>query len=219
MNQLILIQPILYIAPVLMVMLMVSYAAHADTIDTKGQAAFEACGLCHEYDGNSRMQNFPRLAGQWPDYLKKQLLDYRSGKRKGQMTATAELLSDKQIDIVVRYFSEQKPEQHTPSTIDQSTFTFADNLYRNGDSKRGLVACQDCHGVRAIGYLNSPGLAGQQREYLKNQLLEFKTGQRTNDPVKLMSNVAKKLSDVEIEALSDYLAAMPPLSYKEKGNE
>ena len=79
----------------------------ADYLDEEGQAPYEQCGYCHEIDGNPRMPFYPRLAGQHPAYLIKQLQEFRSGKRTGQMQATAELLSDADILAVAEYFSQQ----------------------------------------------------------------------------------------------------------------
>ena len=88
-------------------MLSLSKLIVADTIDTSGQAPYEQCGYCHEYDGNSKMPMYPRLAGQQAAYIVKQLQDFRAGRRMGQMQATAELLSDEDIQEVADYFSQQ----------------------------------------------------------------------------------------------------------------
>ena len=80
-----------------------SQQVNADTIDTSGQAPYESCGYCHEYDGNSVMAGYPKLAAQTEQYLVKQLQDFKSGKRQSVMQATAELLSAEDIQVVASY--------------------------------------------------------------------------------------------------------------------
>jgi cytochrome c553 len=176
----------------------------ADTIDTSGQAVYEQCGYCHEYDGNSVMPGFPKLAGQQTDYLEKQLKDFRAGRRTGTMQGTAELLDDDAITEVAQYFSgqtlrsqhPQKPEQHTA----------ARQLYLNGDPGRGITGCASCHGEQAQGRGAVPRLAGQHAAYLKQELQRFTAQARTNDPGGIMRNAVRGLKNEEIEALADLLA-------------
>ena len=127
-------------------------AAHsyADALDTEGQAAYEPCGLCHEYDGNPRMSHTPVIAGQWPAYMKKQLQDYRAGKRHGDMDATAEVISDKDIDAAVKYFSQQQPRQGSSDDISATDVVIARKLFIQGDARRGTIACLNCHGAPSI---------------------------------------------------------------------
>lgn len=192
-----------------LLMLMSVYAS-ADTIDTTGQAAYEQCGYCHEYDGNPRMPMFPRLAGQWPGYLKKQLEDFRSGARTGQMTATAELLSDQDIAEVVAYFSAQTPRPLPLSEQDETAARRAQNLYLQGDVQRGLNACAECHGDKAQGRPGFPALAGQQPDYMKTQLRAFRSGERSNDPGGQMPRLTALLTETEMDELADYLARLAP---------
>lgn len=181
-----------------------SGAAHADTIDTSGQAAYEQCGYCHEFDGNSKMPNFPKLAGQNRAYIEKQLRDFKSGKRKGVMTATAELLSDKAIKEVSAYFSEQRLLNFAEPT---SLVEKGQKLYRRGDWKRDISACATCHGDKAQGEGEVPGLAGQHASYLLTEIQRFASGERQNDPGAIMRDAIKKLKPEEIQAVVDFLAS------------
>ena len=70
--------------------------------------------------------------------------------------------------------------------------------------------CKTCHGVSGQGFRGSfpmPRLAGQQPEYLKNQLQAFIDRRRTN-PV--MFNVAHVLSPPMLEGLSSYFKNLDP---------
>ena len=71
--------------------------------------AKEVCSACHGADGNSADVNFPRLAGQHPDYLAKALRDYKSGDRNNAiMKGFAAALSKKDIENLSAYFSTQQ---------------------------------------------------------------------------------------------------------------
>ena len=74
-----------------------------------GQAKVkEVCQACHGLEGNSTVADYPRLGGQYPDYLTKALRDYKSGARKNPiMAGFAATLSDKDIENVAAYYSSQ----------------------------------------------------------------------------------------------------------------
>ncbi len=84
-------------------------ARGADT--AAGQAkAKEVCQACHGLDGNSATPDYPKLAGQYPDYLAKALRDYKSGARKNAiMAGFAGGLSTNEIDNVAAYYASQPP--------------------------------------------------------------------------------------------------------------
>jgi len=187
---------------------LMSTLGFAGTIDTVGQEPYEQCGYCHEYDGNALMASYPKLAGQQPGYIKKQLEDFRSGKRKGQMQGTAELLSDEDIGVVARYFSEQKLKQSTQPSLSNQQHMIATNLYLKGDKGRNIQACSSCHGISAEGVGMYPRLAGQHAEYLAEQLNDFKAGSRANDAQGTMQDISRNLSKTEIESLSGYLSVI-----------
>ncbi len=184
-----------------------SIESRADTIDMSGQAPYERCGICHEYDGNTRMDGFPRLAGQTRAYLQKQLGDFRSGKRRGNMQSVAELLSDAEIEAVADYFSAQGP---TLPPIRQPVDTrLGEQIFFQGKQQPRVPACAACHGERGKGLSETPRLANQLPSYLLKQLQDFKTGQRDNDVVGVMRYIARSLSEVEINSLAGFLAGIP----------
>lgn len=181
----------------------------ADTIDTTGQAPYEQCGYCHEYDGNSRMPGFPKLAGQTPEYIIKQLMDFKHGHRAGQMQATAELLSEEDIRIVAEYFSSQPLLSTDSAESSTENMSRAKQLIHQGDKKRNINACVSCHQNDLKGAGPVPRLAGQHAKYLYDQLKAFQTGERSNDPHQQMRSVSDSLTEQEMKQLSRYLSAMP----------
>ncbi len=182
--------------------------AGAGSISTTGQAPYERCGYCHELDGNSRMEGFPRLAGQTFDYLVKQLRDFRVGRRTGTMQATAELLSDADIDTVARYFNAQSARARGPASLAEQDRRTAERLHRYGDRARGIPACGSCHGLKGEGQGRNPRLAGQHAVYLESQLHSFKQGQRTNDMNGVMRSVVLAATEREIQLLARYFAGL-----------
>ena len=180
-------------------------SAIANGIETSEQAPYEQCGYCHEYDGNTSMGNYPKLAGQKVQYLIKQLHDYRSGRRDGQgmMQGTTSLLSDQDITTVAEHFSMQ---QRTLDKVSESEpdRKLAQTVYNNGIPDRQVVACKLCHQSMDS---RIPNLSGQHAEYIAMQLHAFKNKTRRNDPATFMQFTAERLSDQEITALSQFIAA------------
>jgi len=192
---------VLGVAGLLWINPFISVAASADS----GQAAYEQCGFCHEYDGNSFAANYPKIAGMKSRYLLKQLLDYKYNRRNGdgKMQEAAALLSDKDMQAVVSYFAAQQrsPEPAMHADVD---YSHARELATRGDPLRDIVACNACH---ASNNPDFPSLEGQHAEYLAQELFAFKRHRRSNDEPSIMRYLAERLSDTEIRQLSEYLAA------------
>ncbi len=82
--------------------------AGAANLEAGRAKAKEVCAACHGENGNSATPDYPRLAGQHPDYLAKALRDYKSGLRKNPiMAGFAAALSKQDIDNVSAYYAEQ----------------------------------------------------------------------------------------------------------------
>ena len=196
-------------------MMIANSMVDAGTIDTGEQEPFEQCGYCHEYDGNSVMPNYPKLAGQQETYLIKQLLDFKKGKRKGLMQATAELLTEQDINSVATYFSQQTANSVNHNTsIASDAFTGVNNIFMKGDAKRGLIACVSCHSAKIDNSGSDsaiPELFGQHEMYIAKQLISFKTGQRSNDQDGVMRSIAKKLTFPEIRNMAKLLSRFAPV--------
>jgi len=172
-------------------------------------AAVESCAYCHGYDGNVTSLRFPRLAGQPAAYLARQLRDYRDGRRQGngEMEPAAQDLSKRELDAVAAYFGAQPVVTSTGRTPMVSAL--GEQLYQRG--KPGMVACIACHvpQSRPVPF-DYPRLLGQNRDYVRRQLLAYRSGARSNDHLAVMRDIARRLSDAEIAALSDYAAQAAP---------
>ncbi|QXH53647.1 cytochrome c4 [Pseudomonas fakonensis] len=188
-----------------------AHAADGQAIFNRGgqNPAAMACMGCHGVDGKGiAAAGFPRLAGLPAGYLAKQLRDFRQGSRKqAVMEPLAKALDEAEIDAVSHYLA-QLPADPAPDLRRQQIAT--DPLTRlalYGDWGRQLPGCVQCHGPGGSGVgEHFPPLAGQPAAYLAAQLQAWRIGTRSNDPNQLMVNVAKALSDSEVEALAGYFA-------------
>jgi cytochrome c553 len=180
----------------------------------KGQAiASQVCAACHGADGNSPTPANPKLAGQAPEYLEKQLLNFKAvqGKKPERdnavMMGMAATLSADDVRNVAAYFAAQKPAGGA-SRSRELVFT-GQKLYRGGNPVTGLPACAGCHGPNGAGVpAQYPRLAGQYAEYTLAQLKAFHDGQRANDTNRMMRAIAGKMTDAEMQAVSDYIAGL-----------
>lgn len=189
----------------------VSHAAGGDP--KAGQDKAGMCGGCHGFDGNSEDATFPRLAGQYADYIVKQIKDFQSGARANNETMAgmaAMVATPEDAKDIAAYFASQKIAGKPLANGKQ--VDKGEQLYRKGNPQAGVYACVNCHGERGRGKAPNvaafPVIGGQHRDYLIKQLKEFRAGQRANDPAGMMSEIAKKLSDEDIEAVADYLSTL-----------
>ncbi|OXX37042.1 cytochrome c4 [Vibrio sp. V09_P4A23P171] len=180
-----------------------------------GKAKSQTCVACHSADGNSLLTIYPKIAGQHEKYIEKQLHDLKlgmtSGGKQGRydpvMSAMAMPLSDEDIADLAAYFASQTISANsTPEDVAVK----GKALYSAGDAERGLTACIACHGPRGNGTELSgfPKISGQHADYIKAQLQKFRDGARNNDMNAMMRDVAKKLSDTDIEILSKYVGGL-----------
>ncbi|NOI37648.1 cytochrome c4 [Vibrio sp. 070316B] len=180
-----------------------------------GKAKSQTCVACHSADGNSLITQYPKLAGQHEKYLEKQLKELKlgmtSGGKQGRyepvMGAMAMPLSEEDMaDLAAYYASLPISNNSTPeNVVDEGKV-----LYTAGNAERGLTACIACHGPRGNGTELSgfPKISGQHAEYIKAQLEKFRDGSRNNDMNAMMRDVAKKLTDAEIDTLSKYVGGL-----------
>ncbi|WP_262964115.1 c-type cytochrome [Methylobacter psychrophilus] len=167
------------------------------------------CQECHGVDGNSNDERIPNHAGQHPGYLIKQLSNFQSGERYHVvMTIMAEDLNATDKADIAAYFASQKI-MHGEGGSDN---TSAKNLFVNGDQTRDIEACLSCHGDNGKGKITDkviyPVIGGQQRVYLRSQLINWKLGDRKNSPGDVMNKIAKSLTDDEIDALANYISGL-----------
>ena len=181
---------------------------HAAGDPEAGKAKSAICAGCHGTDGNSTNPEWPKLAGQHPGYLAKQLRDYKAGKRNNAtMNGMVATLSDQDMADLAAYFGSQtaKGGEADPELVDMG-----EKIYRGGDLQKGLAACMGCHGPGGSGNpaAKFPALAGQHAKYTAMTLGEFKAETRANDPNKMMRMIAGKMTKHEIEAVASYMAGM-----------
>jgi cytochrome c553 len=181
----------------------------------KGQKiATEVCAACHGPDGNSIGPANPKLAGQIPEYLAKQLANFRPGKDNkpaerpnNVMAGFAATLSPEDMRDVAAFYAGQKliPEK----ALDKSTIELGQRIFRGGIAEKSVAACAGCHGPTGAGVpAQYPLLGGQYAEYIEAQLRAFRSGERANDPNRMMRMTAARLSDAEIKAVANFIAGL-----------
>lgn len=172
----------------------------------KGEASFAACAACHGADGNSVISVNPKLSQQHPEYLVKQLQEFKSGKRANPiMMGMAAALSDEDMKNIAYWVSSKKS---TPGVAAQKELVaMGEKIYRGGIANRQIPACAGCHSPNGAGIpAQYPRLSGQHADYAVAQLTAFRDGVRNNNLQ--MTGVAAKLNDREIKAVSDYIAGL-----------
>lgn len=175
---------------------------------TAGKAKAAACASCHGVDGNSPNPEWPSLAGQHPQYVAKQLKNFKAGERSNPlMSPMAAGLSEEDMADIAAYFGGQTPAggKADPKLVDAG-----EKLYRGGNATTGVAACMGCHGPNGAGnpQANFPRLAGQHAAYTVLQLKAFRTGQRANDAGKMMQDVAARMTDKEMEEVASYIQGL-----------
>jgi cytochrome c553 len=188
----------------------VSFAAQAQAAkpDTaKGAASYgQVCVACHAADGNSTLSANPKLAQQHPEYLIKQLQEFKSGKRENAvMKGFATALSDDDMRNIGFWLASQKAKNG--AAVNKDLVTLGERIYRGGIPDRQVAACAGCHSPNGAGIpAQYPRLSGQHAEYTTAQLVAFRDGVRTNSAQ--MAQVAAKMNDKEIKAVADYIAGL-----------
>lgn len=180
-------------------------AAAQDKADAKAAEKIvqARCSICHGLEGESASPIFPRLAGQHPEYIAKQLADFKSGRRKGTMNEQAQTISDADMKALGAYFGRMKPKAHRVADADLAAV--GRYIYHKGNPFSGVASCESCHGPKGEGTVQLPRLAGQHAAYLQSQLKDFNTRERTNDNA-VMHAIASKLTELEIRAVAVYLS-------------
>jgi cytochrome c553 len=164
------------------------------------------CTLCHGREGVSSSPIYPRLAAQHPDYLFKQLQDFRDKRRKSDtMGDMVNGMNDEEFRGLAAWFSSRKPAFRQPSDPDLANV--GKYVFAKGNSFAGVPACASCHGANGHGTQQLPRLAGQHPAYLESQLKEFGNRERTNDNA-VMHSVASKLTALETHALAIYIGGL-----------
>jgi cytochrome c553 len=175
-------------------------ASSSDAVGRGGTLALN-CTMCHGAQGISR-SDAPNLSGQYAEVVVKQLHDYKSGKRTSSiMEALARDLSDRDIADLAAYYASLPKARNAPTTYDEPLPA----LVRVGDPLRNIAPCISCHGS-VDQKLGTPWIEGMPREYLVAQLRALRSGQRRNDSSAQMRNMARTMTDAEIDAVATFYA-------------
>lgn len=192
-----------------------SFSAFAETAKpemakpdlAKGSASYaQVCVACHAADGNSTTPVNPKLAMQHPEYLLKQLQEFKEGKRDNAiMKGFASSLSNDDMRNIAFWLADQKAKEGFAQ--DKDLVRLGERIYRGGIADRQIAACAGCHSPNGAGIpAQYPRLSGQHAEYTATQLKAFRAGVRNNSVQ--MTGVAAKMNDREIQAVSDYIAGL-----------
>ncbi|MES1981351.1 MAG: c-type cytochrome [Pseudomonadota bacterium] len=173
-----------------------------------GKVKSVICQGCHGEDGLSVNPMCPNLAGQFPRYIEKQIRDFQREKRVDPiMTSMAASITEVQdAKDIAAYFSGLKRMTGKPSNSKMAVR--GEEIFRLGNPETGLYGCINCHGDHGKGKSANnnvfPIIGGQTKAYLMKQLKDMRSGERSNDPAGMMGNIAKKMTDEEIEAVAEY---------------
>lgn len=173
---------------------------------TAEQIVQGVCAACHNADGNSVITLNPKLAGQHPEYLLKQLTNFKEGTRANAvMSGMAAGLSEDEMKLVAQYFSNQSIKLAKAKSNGKGSL--GEKIYRGGIAKTNVPACAACHGATGAGLPKQfPRLASQHSDYVVQQLKTFRTGERANAP--MMTAIAVKMTDAEMQAVADYVQGL-----------
>jgi len=175
----------------------------------KGKALAASCAACHGAEGVSTNPDWPNLAGQGAGYLAKQLYDYRTDKRiNAVMNGMAKgIASDEDVEHIAAYFASLPAAtgEAEEAMVEEGTL-----IYKGGKTSTKIAACASCHGPTGSGVeaAKFPKLAGQHSKYIAAQLKAFRSGERANDMNQMMRDVAKRMSDTDIEKVAGYIAGL-----------
>ncbi|MFT7110643.1 MAG: cytochrome c553 [Psychrobacter glaciei] len=173
-----------------------------------GKKISGTCAACHGQDGNSAAPSFPKIAGLGEAYILKQLKNYKSGERENAiMAGQASALSETQMADLAAYFASNK---RTVGYAAADKVALGEKVYRAGNKATGIPACMACHAMDGSGMSAAafPALGGQHADYIKAQLMAFQQGKRANDANEVMRDIAGRLSNKEIDAVSAYIQGL-----------
>lgn len=178
------------------------------------------CASCHGIEGNPAGSAIPKLAGQFPDYLVKQLKAFAAGQqgKAGRiapvMGPIATALSPADIDDVASWYAQQYRSEGQPR--DAGRVAEGHQLFLHGDPANGLPACASCHRPSGSGIRpDFPNLAAQDPAYVEQQLTVWE--QTRGHPGKLMSMIVPHIAASQRAPLADYIASLPPVETPPEG--
>ncbi len=192
--------------------ILASGAAASDTLKgdaDAGKVKAAVCAACHGPNGNSVNPDWPKLAGQGVGYIVKQLRDLKEKTTRDDpiMAPMAIPLNEQDMLDIATYYASQA---QTPGVANADVVVFGENIYRGGNMDSGIAACTGCHAPDGMGNSAAkfPRIAGQHAKYIAKQLRGFRSGVRSNDSGKMMRSITNRMTDAEIEAVSQYIAGL-----------
>lgn len=174
-----------------------------------GKQKSQICQGCHGVDGNSTSELIPKLAGQYDEYIIKQMHNYQAGTRSHElMNGMAAPLSDKDLADISAYFAAQPIMKGSAAKPNEK----GKKLFLKGNITEMVMTCAYCHGDTGKGLDPStamyPVVGGQHKAYLLKQLKDFREDDRMNSPNVIMNRILRSLSDSELEALAEYMSSL-----------
>jgi len=190
----------------LMLTVSVEALAEAPAQKTAEQTVNTVCAACHGADGNSAITLNPKLASQHPEYIEKQLTEFKSGKRANAvMSGMAAGLSEQEIKDLAAYFAAKK--LNLGQATKNGAGSLGEKIYRGGVAATGVPACASCHSPNGAGLPKQfPRIGGQHADYTLAQMKAFRTAERANAP--MMMAIAAKMTDAEMAAVADYIQGL-----------
>lgn len=189
-----------------------AFAAPPVSGDAKKGAAIakQICFACHGADGNGITPpnpEYPKLAAKQPEYLLKQLKDFKAGKRKNDiMAGMVANLSPEDMSNLALHFASQK---NSPNVVkNPELLDFGKKFFDEGNPELGVPACSGCHQPDGGGTSAYPHLAGQHASYVYLQLKRFASGERDNDRGLVMQSLALRMTEKEMKAVSEYITSL-----------
>jgi cytochrome c553 len=174
----------------------------------EGQAKSTTCVACHGVNGNSVNPEWPNIAGQHAPYTLKQLQAFKVGERQNPlMSPIAMTLSEDDMADLAAFFATQTL---TGLEANPEQVELGQRLYRGGDLDTNVAACTGCPGPRGLGNPTAfyPSIQGQHATYIAAQLRAFRAGTRQTDPNGMMRDVARNMSDEQIDAVAAYVQGL-----------
>ncbi len=179
------------------------------------EIAAGVCAGCHSADGNSIIPVNPSLAGQYEEYITKQLIEFKMPdeetpaiRNSPVMSAMVAALSVNDMKDLAAFYAQQTPTTGISNETDEDILELGKIIYHGGNIENEVPACASCHSPDGSGIPpHYPMLAGQHADYTLTQLNAFNDETRTNDN-KVMKQVISRMSSREKRAVSAYISGL-----------
>lgn len=169
------------------------------------------CIACHNVDGNSTTPIWPKISGQPIKYFVEQMREFQKGQEGKRfdpsMFGMVQNLTEEDFTEMAEYYAAQTT---TIGEVPEQWVSLGEKIYRGGIASSGVAACSACHSPHGLGNdpAGFPRLSGQHPDYVMAQLKKFQSGERTNDPNGMMQDIAKRLTEEQIEAIAHYVSGL-----------